>query len=119
MAQSRDGMDRREFTSRALMAMLAGVSVTMTGCGSEGTTAASAPPSVKIGTIGTNHGHEVIITSAQQIAGGNVTLSIQGTSSHDHLLELTAAEVATISKGVRFEKSCVTGRGHVHMVAFN
>ena len=119
MAQSRDGLDRREFTSRALMAMLAGVTVTMTGCGSESAVAPTPPPNVKIGTVVNNHGHEVVISSAQQLAGGAVTLNIQGTSSHDHVLELTAAEVAAIRNGTRLEKDSVTSRGHVHTVVFN
>ena len=101
------------------MAMLAGVTVTMTGCGSESLVAPEAPPSVKLGTVGNNHGHAVLITSAQQLAGGAVSLSIQGDSSHDHTLELTAAEVATIRAGQRLEKNCVLSRGHMHSVAFN
>ena len=118
MAQSRDCIDRREFTGRALMAMLAGITVTITGCGSDNTVTAT-PPSDKTGVVDTNHGHTVTITSAQQMAGGNVTLNIQGTSSHDHLLELTAAEVATIRAGMRFSKDCVMMRNHVHTVIFN
>ena len=119
MTQSRDCIDRREFTGRALMAILAGVTVTITGCGSENGAAPSAPVSDKTGVIATNHGHVAIITSAQQTAGGGVTLSIQGTGSHDHLLELTAAEVSTISAGMPLTKDCAMGRNHTHTVAFN
>lgn len=112
-------MDRREFTSRALMAMLAGVTVTLTGCGSENPAAPEVPPSVKLGTVANNHGHVVVVTSAQQLAGGNITLNIQGDSSHDHTLELTAAEVSRIRAGERVAKDSVLSRGHVHTVVFN
>jgi hypothetical protein len=112
-------MDRREFTSRALMAMLAGVTVTITGCGSDNGVAPTAAPGVKLGTISNNHGHEVVLTSAQQLAGGNVTLTFLGDSTHSHTLELTAAEVATIRDGVRVEKGCLMARNHMHTVAFN
>lgn len=101
------------------MALFAGVTVTMTGCGSENPAAATPPPNVKIGTVNSNHGHEVVISSAQQMAGGAVTLNIQGTSSHDHVLELTAAEVVAIRSGTRVAKDSVTSRSHVHTVVFN
>jgi hypothetical protein len=112
-------MDRREFAGRALMAMLAGVTVTITGCGSDNLASPSPPPSDRTGEVTNNHGHVVTITSAQQMAGGNVTLSIQGTGSHDHLLELTAAEVSTIRAGNRLVKDCAMGRSHTHTITFN
>ena len=118
MAQSRDRMDRREFTNKALLAMLAGVTVTMTGCGSS----PSEPTDFatdKVGTVGTNHGHAVTITAAQQTAGGGLTLSLQGTSSHDHVLELTALEVVRIRAGIQVVKDCGMMRSHTHTVTFN
>lgn len=119
MTQSRDGMNRREFTGRALMAMLAGVTVTVAGCGSDNGAGPSFPVSDRTGVVDTNHGHLVTITSAQQTAGGNVVLNIQGTSSHDHVLELTAVEVVRIRAGMRITKSSAMGRNHVHTVTFN
>src|SRR4029434_5787564 len=95
MAQSRDGMDRREFTERALMAMLAGVTITITGCGSHNGVAPEPLPGVKLGTIANNHGHEVLITTGQQMAGGSVALNIQGARSPDHMLATTARPSAT------------------------
>ena len=120
MTQSRDGMNRREFTGRALMAMLAGVTVTMTtGCGSDNGTGPSFPVTDRTGVVDRNHGHVVTITSAQQTAGGNVVLNIQGTSSHDHTLELTELEVVRIRAGIQVTKDSAMGRSHVHTVTFN
>jgi hypothetical protein len=119
MAQSRDCIDRREFTGRALMAMLAGVTVTMTGCGSDNGAVPSPPVTDRTAVVATNHGHAVTITAAQQMAGGNVVLNIQGTSSHDHVLELTAVEVAQIRAGLQVVKGCAMMRSHTHMVTFN
>ena len=118
MTRSRDGMDRREFTGRALLAMLAGVTVTITGCGSE-SPSEPAPAIDRTGNIQNNHGHVATITSAQQKAGGVVLLNIQGTSSHDHVLELTAAEVMTIRFGQQVVKGCATNRNHMHTITFN
>lgn len=118
MAQSRDGMDRREFTSKALLAMLAGVTVTMTtGCGSPSAPTLATADST--GAVGNNHGHAVTISAAQLNEGGGVTLNIQGTSSHDHVLELTALEVVRIRAGIQVVKDCGMMRSHVHTVTFN
>jgi hypothetical protein len=118
MTQSRDWIDRREFTGKALLALLAGVTVTITGCGADSPTEA-APVTDKSGTIENNHGHDATITSAQQKAGGAVTLNIQGTSSHNHELVLTAAEVTAIRFGERLAKGCATNRNHMHTITFN
>lgn len=119
MTQSRDCIDRREFTGRALMALLAGVTVTITGCGSDNLAVPSPPVTDKTGAVANNHGHVVTITAAQQTAGGSVTLTIQGTGSHDHLLVLTAAEVSTIRAGMRLDKDCELSRNHFHTISFN
>jgi hypothetical protein len=119
MTQSRDCIDRREFTGRALLAMLAGVTVTISGCGSENGAAPSPPVADKAGVVASNHGHATIITAAQQTAGGSVVLNIQGSSGHDHVLVLTAAEVESIRRGLPVAKDCEMNRSHVHTVSFN
>ena len=119
MAQSRDGMDRREFTGRALLAMFAGVTVTISGCGSDNGTEPSPPVTDKTGTIANNHGHTATITAAQQTAGGGVTLNIQGTSSHDHVLVLSKSEVEWIKGGLQMAKDCEMNRSHQHTISFN
>jgi hypothetical protein len=103
--------------------MLAGVTVTISGCGSE---SPSAPPTLpptpvsdKTAVIANNHGHVATITAAQQTAGGNVTLNIQGAASHNHVLELTAQEVSTIRYGMQLAKSCLMTNSHMHTITFN
>jgi hypothetical protein len=101
------------------MAMLAGVTVTMTGCGSDNGTTPAFPVSDRTGVVDRNHGHVVTVTAAQQVEGGNVVLNIQGTSSHEHLLELTALDVVRIRAGMRVTKDSAMGRNHVHTITFN
>src|SRR5262245_60441494 len=117
MAQSR-GMDRREFAEKALMAMLAGVTVTITGCKSGNPVEATPPPPDRAGVIANNHGHVATITAVQQMAGGNVSISIQGTASHNHVLELSAAEVSTIKSGLQVTKSSLMTNNHMHTITF-
>ena len=115
--------DRREFTVAALLAMLGGVSITLSGCGSSpaGPSAAAPTPipvADKSATISSNHGHAAVITSAQFNAASGFALSLQGTSSHNHMLELSAAEVLQIAEGRTFAKEC-SGSSHTHVVTFN
>jgi hypothetical protein len=119
MTQSRDWIDRREFSRQALLAMLAGVTVTIAGCGSEDPAAPTAPVSDKTAVIEGNHGHVATITSAQQMAGGGVRLDIQGTGSHNHVVELTASEVTRVRFGFQVVKQSDMNRNHVHAITFN
>jgi hypothetical protein len=113
-------MNRREFTADAVLLLLGGATITMGGCGGGGASpaASSAPPSDAVGTVSSNHGHSAVISGAQLGAGGALELDIRGTSSHPHVLSLTAGEVATIRAGGRVTKDC-TGGSHHHSVTFN
>jgi hypothetical protein len=118
--------DRREFTVAAMLAMLGGVSITISGCGGKGGSSPSspsmpeapAPVTDKAGSISNNHGHVAVITGAQLTAASTLALSLQGTASHNHMLELSGAELGQIRDGRTFTKEC-TGTSHTHMVTFN
>ena len=118
--------DRRDFTVAALLAMLGGVSITISGCGGKAGSSPSSPsmPATpepladKAGAISNNHGHAAVITGAQLTAASTLALSIQGTASHNHMLELSGAELGQIREGRTFTKEC-TGTSHTHMVTFN
>jgi hypothetical protein len=113
--------DRREITVAALLAMLGGVSITLSGCGSSPagpSAAAPTPVADKAATISSNHGHVAVITSGQFTAANTLSLNLQGTASHNHTLELSSAEVLQIAEGRTLAKEC-TGAPHTHMVTFN
>jgi hypothetical protein len=114
-------LDRREFTLAALLAMLSGVTITVSGCGSSSPSSPTPTPtssSDKSGQISANHGHTVVITSAQLTAGGAVVLSLQG-GGHSHSVELSAGEVVQIRDGARVAKESSSSSGHSHTVTFN
>jgi hypothetical protein len=103
----------------SVMALLGGASITLTGCGGGGVTEPTYAD--KTGTVDFNHGHTVVITAAQLSAGGDVTLDIQGTSTHPHQVVLTSAEVRAVREGTRISKDSTkspTG-SHAHVVTFN
>jgi hypothetical protein len=117
-------MNRREFTVEAALMLLGGATISISGCGggSGGATANPAAASIPLtdaqGTIASNHGHAAVVTAAQLGAGGGLELDIRGTSSHGHMLALSAGEVATIRGGGRVEKESA-GSSHTHTVVFN
>lgn len=122
---------RREFTAASVMALLAGVTVTLSGCGgaqnpgspnpNPSPTPTPTPPATgdKSGAISANHGHIATVTAAQITAAGSVLLDIQGQADHPHSLELTAQEVQQIGGGARVAKNCSTNLSHDHTVTFN
>jgi hypothetical protein len=114
--------DRREFTLAAMLAMLGGVSITISGCGTAsspaGPSAAAPPVEDKGGTVANNHGHVAVVTAGELTAANTLSLRIQGTASHNHMLELSAEEVTQIREGRSLAKES-SGTGHRHMVTFN
>ena len=120
------GLDRREFTVQAILAMLAGVSITISGCGgSDGgsTPTQPNPPSGgtgdKTGNISANHGHTAVITGGQLTAAAAITLDIRGSADHPHSVTLSAAEVTAIAAGTRVGKASSEEQVHTHTVTFN
>ena len=122
-------LDRREFTLAAILAMLSGVTITISGCGG-GSSSPSSPSSPaptptppasgdKMGSISANHGHTVTITSAQLSAGGDVTLLLTEGSGHTHNVSLTGGEVVQVRDNQRVAKESTSNSGHTHTVTFN
>jgi hypothetical protein len=123
-------LDRREFTLAAAMAALSGVAITISACGGGSSPTASTPPptptpappaatSDKTAVIGSNHGHAGTITAAQLTAGGVLSLNIQGTASHPHTVDLTAADISSVAASQRVSKESSSDDGHSHSVTFN
>ena len=120
---------RREFTAASVMALLAGVTVTLSGCGggsnpgspNPNPTPTPAPPASgdKVGAVSANHGHAAIVTAAQITAAGAVSIDMRSMADHTHTLVLTAAEVQQIGAGTRLAKTSTTELSHDHTVTFN
>jgi hypothetical protein len=120
-----EGLTRREFTRESVLALLSGVVITVTGCGSDSSSpTGSTPPAGGgvNGAISANHGHTAFATDAQIGAGNDITLDISGSAGHAQSIDLTGAELTQIGNGQRVAKtstvSQVTGT-HTHNVTFN
>jgi len=129
-------LDRREFAQEASLAFLAGVTVTVSGCGGGGggggdygsPTAATTTPTTtpsgssngsKTGQISGNHGHQAVITAAQLQAGGALRIDIASTAGHSHIVDLPAQAVQQIRDGQPVQKDSTTTQDHLHTVTFN
>jgi hypothetical protein len=82
-------LDRREFTTEALMMALPGVAITIGVCGGGGPaspspTGGGATTDDKTGGVAANQGHRATVTSAMLVAGNLVQLDIRGTADHTH-----------------------------------
>jgi hypothetical protein len=121
-------LTRREFTVETALAMLAGVAITISGCGDDDddngspTNPTPPPSSGRTGTVSTDAGHShggAEITAAQLTAGSAITLTLTG-AGHTHSVALTAAEVMSINGGTRVQKtSAIDNTAHTHTVTFN
>jgi hypothetical protein len=71
-----------------------------------------------IGKVGRNHGHALVVSVADVLAGVPKTYDINGGSGHSHEVTLSAADFATLRAGgvVRMAASRYQGRGHLHRI---
>ena len=116
-------LTRREFTVESALAMLAGVTITISGCGDDdNATSAPTPPATdKAGAVTTDagHTHQAVITAAQLTAGNAITVTLTGAATHTHTVALSQAELSQINAGTRVQKTSSTDNAHSHTVTFN
>jgi hypothetical protein len=115
-------LTRREFTVESALAMLAGVTITIAGCGDDDPPTNPTPPaSDKTATVSTDagHTHTAVVTGAQLTAGNAITVTLTGATTHTHTVALSQAELTQISAGTRVSKTSSTDNAHTHTVTFN
>jgi hypothetical protein len=117
-------LTRREFTVESALAMLAGVAITLTGCGDDNGAPSAPSPSAndKTGTVSTDAGHThtgAVVTSAQLTAGNAITLTLSTVQGHSHTVALSQADLTQISGGTRVQKTTSNDNAHTHTVTFN
>jgi len=116
-------LTRREFTVESALAMLAGVTITITGCGGDDnpTTNPTPPGTDKSATVSTDagHTHTAVVTAAQLTAGNAISVTLTGAATHTHTVDLSQAELTQIKAGTRVQKTSTTDNAHSHTVTFN
>jgi hypothetical protein len=113
-------MNRRVFLKHAgAISTWLGVAVVLQACSDDDNPAAPVAGSGDVaGIISANHGHAVVITSAQLDAGNTVTLGLSG-GGHAHSVTLSAQQVSNIANGLQVQAASTIGSGHSHGVTFN
>ena len=114
-------LSRRRFTRESVLAMLAGVTITITGCGDDDDDNPTGPTSSGdfTGVVSANHGHRATVTSVQITAANGVSLDIRGDADHTHTVALTAAQVVQIGNRQQVVATPTTDNAHLHTVTFN
>jgi len=125
-----DAIGRREFTLQSVLALLAGVVITVDGCGGSSTSPSPSPtpspspapaPAADVnGSVATNHAqpHVAVITAAQITAASAVSLNIQGMATHPHTVELAAADLISLRNRTAVSKESSNNNNHTHTVTF-
>ena len=125
-------LSRRRFTRESVMALLSGVVITITGCGSDsssptapstggggGGDAGGGDAGGVDGLVSANPGHIATVTDAQINTGNDVSLGIMGNADHSHTVNLTDAELTQIGNGEQVVVTTTTTQAHTHRVTFN
>jgi hypothetical protein len=113
-------ISRREFSRESVLAMLAGVVITITGCGDDNPTGPSGGSGTDVnGVVSANHGHRATVTGVQITAANAVSLDIRGDADHTHTVTLTAAQIVQIGNRQQVVVTSTTDAGHQHTVTFN
>jgi hypothetical protein len=115
-------LTRREFTVEWALALLAGATITITGCGDDDDDPGTGPSGGQggeVGTISANHGHSVTIATAQITAGNALTATLTTGNGHVHSIDLTAAQVVAIGQNQQVSVTSTTQDAHNHVVTFN
>ena len=68
-------------------------------------------------SISANHGHSLSVPKADIVAAATKTYSIKGTSSHPHLVTITAAQFAQLKSGQALSVTSSSVSSHVHTVS--
>ena len=130
-------LTRKQFLSAALQVSAGALGLTLLhACSSNGQPQPSPQPGPDAGsqqpntqgkcltngtnvTIGTNHGHVMVVAKADIAAGQAKTYHIQGTSDHDHTVMLTATQFAQLAadNAIMTESSVDADHSHLIMVA--
>lgn len=117
-----DTISRREFTRESVLAMLAGVAITITGCGDDDDDNPTGPTTSGNvnGTVSANHGHTATVTAVDITNGVAIAaLDIRGAADHPHTVSLTAAQVTQIGNRQQVVVTSTTENAHQHTVTFN
>lgn len=108
---------RRTLLSQSAAIILGGVAIKVLTTGNQGV--AYGCDGDHEGQISSNHGHEAILTCTQLETPGDLSINIQASATHNHVVMLTAADLQQILAGTKVQKISTTTNSHMHRIQFN
>lgn len=119
-------MDRKLFLKKITASLFLGIPViSMWGCSDSDVVPTPGPgPNANCldngtnSSIGSNHGHTLSVSAADVNAGIEKTYGIQGSSTHNHQVTVTANHFATLA-GNQSVSITSTAAGHTHSVTIS
>lgn len=122
-------MDRKTFIKKSLSAVVLAIpAYAVLSCSSSDDSEPAAPPQstgANCGTngtssaIGSNHGHNIVVSAADVTAGVDKTYNIQGSSSHMHSVTVSAAQFASLQNNQQITANSTNDSGHTHSVTIS
>ena len=122
-------MDRKTFFEKALGFMLIALpAYSLVNCSSSDDSSDEPDPDPNpnaevncldngtASSIGSNHGHNLTIPQADVQSGHQKSYSIQGSSSHDHMVTLTETDFDVLQGNNSITVSSTNNDGHTHSV---
>jgi hypothetical protein len=107
-------MTRKEFLTWSVA--LAGTA--LVGCSSDDSGAATGSGcNNPTATIGSNHGHVMVVDKADVDAAADKTYDIKGQSGHTHSVTLSASDFGKLKAGAAVQVVSSNGDGHTHTVS--
>lgn len=121
-------MDRKTFIKKTAGAVLIALpAASLIGCSSSDDGSGTPDPNenpqancIDNGTaitIGSNHGHTLVVSKADVNSGVEKTYSIQGSSGHDHSVTLTAANFTSLKNNSSISVVSTNDDDHTHSVS--
>ena len=111
---------------RLFVADTAGTAVALMlgGCGGGGDYMAPPPPPTPAllcgaTNISANHGHALAVPSGDVDSAVDMVYSIMGVADHNHLVTLTAAQLAQLKAKSAVTVTSTVGVGHTHSVTIS
>jgi len=121
-------MERRQFLASGIKIALAAICLPefLSACGTSDTAAAAAAPvsggnCASNGTtvsIAGNHGHVLVVSKADILAGADKTYDITGSAGHSHSVTVTAADFTNLAANQGITELSTT-TGHNHSITVN
>jgi hypothetical protein len=119
-------MTRKQFLESAVGLCAASLGLTLFACGGSSVPSPDADDSHPnqasctqhgtTSTIGANHGHVLVVAKDDVVAGAAATYHIKGSADHDHTVDLTVTDFASLQQNRAIVTTSSVDASHSHPI---